>query len=72
MIVVFIKFSELFIDSSFSFALIRKEKVARIEYETVFWFNTCISILFFILLWFSSPFIADFLINQYLPELSGL
>ena len=69
MIVVFIKFSELFIDSGFSFALIRKEKVARIEYETVFWFNTCISILFFILLWFSSPFIADFF-NK--PILTGI
>lgn len=60
MIAVLITFSQLFIDSGFSFALIRKEKVARIEYETVFWFNTCISIFFFILLWFSSPFIADF------------
>lgn len=60
MIAVLITFSQLFIDSGFSFALIRKENVARIEYETVFWFNTCISIFFFILLWFSAPFIADF------------
>lgn len=60
MIAVFIAFSQLLIDSGFSFALIRKEKVTRIEYETVFWFNTCISLLFFILLWFSSPYIAGF------------
>lgn len=60
MITVFITFSQLFVDSGFSFALIRKEKVSRIEYETVFWFNTFISILFFLLLWFASPYIAEF------------
>jgi O-antigen/teichoic acid export membrane protein len=58
MIAVFITFSQLFIDSGFSFALIRKKEVTRIEYETVFWFNTSASLFFFIILWVTSPYIA--------------
>jgi O-antigen/teichoic acid export membrane protein len=69
MIAVFITFSQLFIDSGFSFALIRKKEVTRIEYETVFWFNTSASLFFFIILWVTSPYIAEFY-NQ--PDLTNI
>ena len=59
MITVFIVFSGVFIDSGFSFALIREKEVTSNEFDTVFWFNFLISCLFYILLWlFSAPIAA--------------
>lgn len=66
LIAVFIAFSMVFIDSGFSFALIRKITVAEIEYCTVFWFNVSVSIVCYILLWIFSPYIAGFFNQQLL------
>jgi len=59
-IAVFITFSMIFIDSGFSFALIRKIEVKNDELNTVFWFNVIVSIIFYIILWIFSPLIAQF------------
>ncbi len=70
LITVFISFSSLFIDSGFSFTLIRKKEVDDIEYTTVFWFNLIISILFYLLLFLASDLIADFYKNKLLSNLT--
>jgi len=69
LISVFIAFSMVFIDSGFSFALIRKKEVDNKELDTIFWFNLIISFFFYGILWVASPLIARFY-NQ--PELVSI
>lgn len=65
-LLVFIAFMQIFIDSGFSKALIQKQDRSEIDYSTVFFINGLISIVCYVLLWFSVPWIADFYKN---PEL---
>ena len=60
MITVFIAVSESFINSGFSSALIRKKNCTDTDFSTVFYFNLVVGILFFLLLFFTAPLIADF------------
>ncbi|MFW6371537.1 MAG: MOP flippase family protein [Bacteroidota bacterium] len=60
MITVFIAVSESFINSGFSSALIRKKDCTDTDFSTVFYFNLAAGVLFFIILFFSSPVIAGF------------
>lgn len=60
MITVFIAISESFINSGFSSALIRKKDCTNIDFSTVFYFNLAAGILFFLILFFTAPFIACF------------
>ena len=52
MITVFISISLLFIDSGFSFSLIRKKECTQNDYSTVFYFNLLASLAFYTLLFF--------------------
>ena len=69
MIAFFIAFSSVFVDSGFSFALIRKKNVSKDEYDTVFWFKLIISILIYLLLWLFAPLIAGFYDQPILKDL---
>lgn len=60
MILVFISFAQVFIEGGFPTALVRKMDVSKEDYSTVFWFNLIIALFSYILLYFSSPFIAAF------------
>lgn len=60
MITVFIAVSVSFINSGFSSALIRKKECTQTDFSTVFYFNLAAGILFFLLLFFTAPFIAGF------------
>ncbi|PKP45700.1 MAG: flippase, partial [Bacteroidetes bacterium HGW-Bacteroidetes-12] len=60
LISIFLAFSMVFIESGFSFALIRKKEIEDIEYTTVFWFNLGTSIVFYVILFLSSTLIAKF------------
>lgn len=51
-IAIFIAISNSIIDSGFSNALIRKIKVERVDYNTVFYFNLLVSIILYIFLFF--------------------
>lgn len=66
MIVVFIDVAQSLVDSGFSQALIRKQDRDTVDMSTVFYFNIAFGLLFYLLLYFTSPLIADFY-NQ--PEL---
>lgn len=69
LITVFITFSVVFIDSGFSFALIRKKEVEAIEYTTIFWFNLTVSIICYTILFLTSKYIADFYNQEILNNL---
>lgn len=60
MVAIFIAVSTSIIDSGFSNALIRKNDIKRIDYNTVFYFNLVISFLLHILLILFSPLISSF------------
>ena len=60
MITVFIAFSQSLIDGGFSAALIQKKNPENKDFTTIFYFNVLMGVLLYLLLFFASPFIADF------------
>ena len=60
MLVIFLAVSQTFIDSGFGTALVQKSDRTETDFSTVFYFNIVVAILFYILLWLSSPYIASF------------
>lgn len=60
MITIFIAVSNSIVDSGFSSALIRKAKPKRIDYNTVFYFNLCLGIGLYIILFYCAPVISRF------------
>lgn len=57
------------VDSGFSNALIRKQKVTNEDYNTLFFFNLVVSFLMFALLFVGAPWIARFFERPQLVEL---
>lgn len=60
MITIFIAISNSIVDSGFSNALIRKTNPKSEDYNTVFYFNLIIGIIFYFILYISSPIISRF------------
>ena len=60
MLSIFFAFSELFVTSGFSSALIQKTDRTEIDYSTIFYYNLVVAIGFYIILFFTAPKIADF------------
>lgn len=60
MVAVFFAISQSFIDSGFSTALIRKPDANEKEFSTVFYFNIVVAVFFYLALFISAPYIADF------------
>jgi len=69
LLIVFIAFMQVFVDSGFGKALIQKQDRTQIDLSTVFFFNIGISLISYFLLWLSAPFIADFYGNIALKNL---
>lgn len=69
MLTIFIAISQSFIDSGFRQALIRKQNCIDADYSTVFYFNIVVSILFYIILFISAPFISAFFNESILKNL---
>lgn len=59
-VTIFIAISNSIVDSGFSNALIRKMKIERVDYNTVFYFNLIVSLVLYILLFLSAPTISVF------------
>lgn len=57
---VVIAITNVFVDSGFSLALIRKKHVREVEYDTVFWFNLAISAVIYTLIFLFSHSIERF------------
>lgn len=60
MIMIFIAIAQSFVDSGFSQALIRKKDCSENDYNTVFYFNIFIAVVFYFILYFSSGLISSF------------
>lgn len=60
MLSIFFAVSQTFIDSGFGAALIRKIDRTETDFCTVFYFNIAVGVFFYLVLWFASPYIADF------------
>lgn len=69
-IAIFVQISQTFIDSGFGNALIQKKYRSQTDFSTVFFFNLAISIVFYVILFFCAPFIADFFENEKLTSLT--
>lgn len=57
---VFFAISQCFIDCGFGAALVRKPEVTEEDLNTAFYFNIAVGVLFYFILFFSSPYIAEF------------
>lgn len=57
---VFITLSNVFIDSGFSASLIQKKEITEKDKSTVFFTNLILSVVVYTVLYFSSPWIADY------------
>jgi O-antigen/teichoic acid export membrane protein len=60
LLTVFIAVAGVFVQSGFGSALIQKEKVSIEEYSSVFYLSLFVSIVLYILLFFTAPLIASF------------
>lgn len=60
MIMVFIAISNTIVDSGFSAALIQKKTVSQEDYSTIFFVNVILAVFLFVLLFVTSPYIANF------------
>lgn len=60
MTAIFFAIATTFVDSGFGSALIQKKDRNEDDYATCFYFNLCVSVVLYALLWFSSPYIAVF------------
>lgn len=60
MLAIFISLAEVFIDAGFGSALIQKKEPTQADYSTVFYFNIVMSLVLYLVLFFSAPAIANF------------
>lgn len=57
---VFLSLAGIFVGGGFGTALIRKQEVTEEDLSTAFYYSICIGIVCYSVLFFSSPYIADF------------
>lgn len=69
-IAIFTSVCQTLIGGGFNNALIRKKNATDVDYSTVFIVNLCVSIFLYVVIFFSSPFIADFFNRQELISLT--
>ncbi|TDS88334.1 O-antigen/teichoic acid export membrane protein [Rahnella sp. BIGb0236] len=69
MLAIFIAIGQVFIDSGFSSALIRKVDSTQVDYSTAFYFNIFVAFVSYSVLFISAPLIATFYQQ---PELISL
>jgi teichuronic acid exporter len=60
MLAIFFAFSDLFVGSGFSMALIQKPERTEVDYSTIFHFNLMVGVAVYVILFFSAPLIAQF------------
>ena len=60
MLAIFLQIAQVFIDSGFANALIKKQDCTDADYSTVFFYNLGVSVLLYGALFFTALFIASF------------
>ncbi len=69
MLAIFLQIAQVFIDSGFANALIKKQNCSEEDYSTVFYYNLVISIIIYLLFFSFSPKVARF---YDIPELTNV
>lgn len=64
LVAVFINVANVFINTSFSSALIQKKDADELDYNTMFWFNLAISFALYFCLFLAAPSIANYYNNH--------
>ena len=60
LVAAFINIANVFINTGFSSALIQKKNADELDYNTMFWFNSAISLALYFLLFIAAPSIANY------------
>ena len=60
MLTIFIVIADTFIDGGFGAALIQKKRPTQEDYSTIFYWNLCVALFLYVLLFCSAPAIARF------------
>lgn len=69
LIAIFISFANVFVQYGFNTALIQKKETSETDFSSVFFLSLAVAGLFYIILFFSAPLIADFFENKMLIPL---
>ena len=69
MLYVFIAVSAIFVNGGLGSALIKRKNPTHLDYTTVFYWNLAVSLIFYLLLFFTAPAIARF---YAMPQLSAV
>lgn len=72
LILVFVTLANVFVSNGFGESLIQKKNASESDFSTIFWCSFSFSILLYILLFFSSPYIAAFYGNDMLSPLTRI
>jgi O-antigen/teichoic acid export membrane protein len=72
MITFFIAIGQVLVDSGLTDSLIRTKEPDNADYSTVFYFNLAISILMYLVVYFSAPYIAAFYNEKILTGITRL
>ena len=60
LVTVFVNVANVFVNSSFSFALVQKKDVVELDYNSMFWFNLVVSLLLYCVLFCIAPFVSNY------------
>lgn len=60
MLSIFMVVANSFVDGGFASALIQKKQPTQKDYSTIFWWNLCMALLMYAILFFCAPLIARF------------
>jgi teichuronic acid exporter len=72
MLTIFITLSQTFIESGLGIGLIQRQERAEVDFSTLFVFNLAVSSFFYLLLFFSAPFISSFFEQPQLTDLTRI
>jgi teichuronic acid exporter len=70
MLSIFIALSNVFIDSGFGQTLIQKQDANNTDFSTIFYYNIALALFFYLILFISAPYIAEFYNQPLLTSLS--
>nr|WP_302830761.1 lipopolysaccharide biosynthesis protein [uncultured Bacteroides sp.] len=70
MLSIFMAVAQVLVDSGFGNALIQKKERSEVDYSTAFYFNIIVSIIIYLLLYFTSPLIANFYEQSQLTQIA--
>lgn len=65
-LIIFINFANVIIDGGLNTALVQKKNADQTDFSTILWFCLLLSVVFYIVLFFTAPLIANFYDNNLL------